>query len=282
MAIQVQEGFNAIKSKYKDITNIFPVDKVRMANIVNSRIYNFVIKSNPEDWIKENTIFVQPNVDTYASPTNFQHHKDSDRAGLFFTNGGSTYLSLEFDTKVNDFTVGQTITQPATSASGTLDQIEVDGAEGFMKLSNVDGDFETDESITNGLTATADVVSLKAYDESDRALDLTHKSSPYTGYFTRGSNYIITPLPKSNAVLLDRYFEKAEQITKTDLTDNFVEVNVDDGQYIELIRDLLFIEYGIFNSDEKEENNGNIRSQPVLTDFFNSNNKEPNVFIFDE
>jgi len=141
-------------------------------------------------------------------------------------------------------------------------------------------DFETDEIITDTNTGSATVESLKPYNESDQLFDLTHNGSLDSGYFSRGSNYIFTPMPTANAVFVDRYIPFVTSLASEDLSDNFVKVNVDDAQYIELLKDLLLMYYEIDDQNPMLEQNADIRVQPILTEFFSTSAKEPQIFIY--
>jgi len=277
--VTVSQAFQDLKFTKKNIANLGVAQKLSMANKVNSRIYKFIAGINPEDLITENTIFVRPDVNTYARPSNIQNHLPLS-SGIFQTIRGTTFLSLEYDTETGSFTEGLTVTGSTSGATGVIEQLEDNGSEGFMKLSGVTDDFETTEILTDTNTGSATVESLKPYNESDKLLNLTHSNSLSLGYLSRGSNYIFTPMPTSNAVFVDRYIPFVTSLAAGDLSDNFVSVNVDDGQYIELLKDLLLIYYEIDDQNPMLEQNADIRVQPILTEFFSTSAKEPQIFIY--
>ena len=277
--VTVAQAFQDLKFTKKNINNLSATQKLSMANKVNSRVYKFIVGINPEDLILENTIFVQPDVNTYARPSDIQNHLPLC-SGIFKTVGGSTYLSLEYDTETGTFTEGLTVTGSTSGATGVIEQLEDNGTTGFMKLSGMTDDFETDEIITDTNTGSATVESLKPYNESDQLFDLTHNGSLDSGYFSRGSNYIFTPMPTANAVFVDRYIPFVTSLASEDLSDNFVKVNVDDAQYIELLKDLLLMYYEIDDQNPMLEQNADIRVQPILTEFFSTSAKEPQYFIY--
>ena len=280
MTVSIDTAFQAIKFVKKNIANISGDNQLLMANIVNSRVRDFAININPEDFIKEETIFIKPNVDTYAIPTDFQNHLASARSGLFSSRGGNTFQSLEFKTKTGVFTVGQVLTGTTSGATATIDQIEDNGTTGFIKLSSVTGVFTAGEAITDPITGAAVNVESIPYENSDAQLNLTHANSQKIGFFTRGTDYVITPAPIVKDIYLNRYFPILTEMTVT--TDTFVEVNAPNGKYTELLRDLLLVEYEVFDRDEELEQSAEARANELLREFFNTVSKEPQVFIFEE
>ena len=277
MTVSINTAFTSVKSRVKNIKNIDPEERILMANIVNSRIYDYVINVNPEDYISEKTIFVESGEDEYNAPSDFYNHARSDKVGIFKTKGGSRFLALGYDAQTGDFTDGLTVTGATSGATGVITQIQDDGTTGFLRLKTLTGNFKENEIITDTATGSATVNTQTKYVETDEQLNLTGKNSDYTGYFTRGDKYIFTPLPQSGIVYLDRYFPILTDMTG--LEDTFVSVNSPDSKYIELIRDLLLIEYEINDQDEGKEINANERAEIVLKDFFNIK-KEPKIYIF--
>ncbi|MCB1090069.1 MAG: FG-GAP repeat protein, partial [Verrucomicrobiae bacterium] len=64
--------------------------------------------------------------------------------------------SLEYDTGTAAFTIGQTVTGGTTGATATIDDIVViDGTKGVLILSNIVGNFQNNEALTDGLGGAA-------------------------------------------------------------------------------------------------------------------------------
>jgi len=273
MSITLDTAYTALEEDLRNIGNVGLNAKLRWAKTVNEQIYDEVINRNPSDYALNNTIQVVENTVEYARSTDFKN-RNAPQTGVYKTTlGGTDFGILNFNTETGSFTAGLTVTGATSTATGTIDEVQ----SSYLVLSNVSGEFQDNEIITDTSTGSATVNDeLIAYNRSTELERVTEFGSQNEGFYEDGSNLIITPKPTTTKVLIDRYIPKLEAFTA--LTDTFVDIPYSEGKYLELLVDLLLIQYYLFDRNDFSEQQAAARSNSILYNFFYNIQTQPRVY----
>jgi len=280
MSISVVQGFEAVESIKRNIANVTPADRVRMANTVNSQIYAQAMHVNPDDYRVDYTIQTAANVARYALPLDFMNI-DVAKTGLFKTSTGSTYVILNISSLSGAIAVGETIDGDSSLATGTVQEVGTD----FLVLYGITGAFEDGEDITASGSETATLDSSVLFDRNKNRYNLTEYGSFEEGYYFESSNLIKTPPSTSSNTGVDvlRYIPRLDLFVvpspDTDpIAGDFVDIPYSEGDYLELITDLLLIQYEVKDRNDGQWEVAQLRAFNVIQDFFGKVNKKPRIF----
>ncbi len=241
MAITIAQAFTSLLRTKKNLGDVSDAARIAWSDTVNEQIYNRISKINPEDYITEFLVDVSSGVSSYTRPIDYKNMNIIE-TGLFKTTSGTTYGRLRYDAETGAFTEGLTVTGGSSGATGVIDELHDDGTTGYFKLSSVSGTFEDDEAITDSSTGVAVVNgTLQAYKNTDTPLEKTGQASAFIGWYERGTSIIMTPEPSGNALYNMRYTPKLTKFTAT--TESFVDIPTESGIYLEMITDLLNVQY---------------------------------------
>jgi hypothetical protein len=273
MSIQLQTAYTALEEDLRNIGNVGLNSKLRWANTVNEQIYDEVINRNPSDYALNKTIQVVANTVKYARATNFKN-RNAPQTGVYKTTlGGTDFGILNFDSETGTFTAELTVTGGTSGATATIDEVQ----SSYLVLSNISGEFEDDETITDTSTGSASVNGeLIAYNQSSELERDTEFGSQNQGFYEDGNNLVITPKPTTTKILIDRYIPKLDAFTA--LTNTFVDIPYSEGKYLELIVDLLLIQYYLFDRNDFSEQQATARANSVLYNFFNNIDTQPRIY----
>ena len=273
MSITLTNWFDSLTRVKRNIGNVTEASKLEWANTINEQIYDYITRTNPQDYISRKTYQIVSGTTKYARATDFKN-RTAPECGIFMTETGTDFGILNYDTETVAFTVGLTVTGTTSWATGVIDELFSD----YLVLSDVSGTFEDDELLTDSTTGSATINgTIKAFDRSNELVAYTGDGFQTEGYYEEGSNLVITPKPTETDVIYDKYMPKLTAFTA--LTESFVDIPYAEGKYLELIRDLLFIQYEVFNRNGYNEQQATIRANDVLQDFFGTINTESKVYI---
>jgi hypothetical protein len=277
MSFTVTNAFDALTDIKKNINNISNSQKIRMANFVNSQIYEYIIRINPEDYISDFTISVIANTFIYARPSDFKTMSIIG-TGLFKTTTDTGYGLLNYDGQgATIFTVGLTVTGTISLATGVITEDHDSGSTGYLIIRAISGTFQDNETITDTSTgsATTNGTVTVFSPSTDKVLQRNYGSNE-EGYYQKGTNFILTPIPTGTNIYVSRYIPIETALTV--VGDNFINISTAGNKYLETIRGLLLVQYEIFNKDISSEVVAEQRANNILKDFFGSINNTPKIY----
>lgn len=271
--ILVSQAFDSLERVKRNIANVTTDSRLEWANTVNEQIYDYIIGINMQDYIVDNTIKIVSGTAKYPRATNFKNRK-VPYTGIYETTTGTDYGLLYFDNLSNYFTVGLTLTDGTSGATAKIDEVH----SNYLILSAITGTFGDNNPITDENGGQADVNgTIETFNRTETFLDYTNYGSSCSGYYEEGSNLVFTPMPQQDKIIVDRYIPLLTKITA--VTQSFVNIPYSEGKYLELLRDMIMIQYEVFNRDGFSEQQAVIRANAVLNDFFSAINTEPRIFI---
>lgn len=274
MAISLVEGFESLKTVKRNIGNISTLSKAEWGNTVNEQIYNAAIMVNPEDYCSILTVPVISGTKKYDKPTDFKNMNAPD-CGVFKTGTGVEFGILYYDNEVTAFAVDEIVTGVDSGAIATIEEVQ----STFFRLSSISGTFENNEQLTGSIAGDVLVNgTITKFSETSDLEKITKFGSQDEGYYFEKGKFVITPLPTAARTLLCRYIPKETVFTEA-LTGNFIEIDNAGGIYLELIRDLLMIQYEVNDRNALSEQQASIRAATVLNNFFANINKQPTTYL---